>query len=444
MSSGTIIFVDDDETLRHANRQSLSLAGFNVETFADATSALAAITADFDGVVVSDIRLPDIDGLQLFKAIQKIDDAIPVILITGHGDVPMAVASLKAGVHDFLTKPFSTDYLVASARRAAQLRSVLLDNRRLRQDADLAAHRSPLIGETPAIQRLRESIVQIAAANVDVIVEGETGTGKKLVASMLHRNSIRRSKAFVAVSCSSAAPEIIEAELFGEARLGGTRSLRTSQVEVAHQGTLLLDDIDHLSISAQSRLMRVLEGGVIAMDSPGASRTVDLKIIASCKGELLRAVKENRFREDLYYRLDMSRLRLPPLRQRRADLPLLFAHFVNEALPRSNPEWPEFTDVHRQHLSDHDWPGNARELKTFAIRFALGLLEPEELSVPVRSLSERVRLYEEAQIRIELAQCGGDVAVAADILKLPKKTLYDKLVRHGIDLTTFRSRRRMG
>lgn len=440
MTNGNVIFVDDDKFLRMSNSQSLSLAGFNVEAFADARSALQKITEEFDGVVVSDIRMPEIDGLQFFREVQKIDADIPVVLITGHGDVPMAVSALKSGVHDFLTKPFAADNLIATVHRACKLRSLLLENRSLRQAADVASHKSPLIGETAAIVQLRASIDQFAAANVDVIVEGETGTGKEMVARMIHRASRRRTQSFIAVACGASSSETVEGELFGDP--SGNRA-RTPQIEMAHKGTLFLDDADRLPISAQSRLLRVLEDGVLPARDAASGRPIEVTVIASCKDDLLEAVREGRFREDLYYRLDVARLLLPPLRDRKADLPLLFAHFVSEALPRGETEWPDINDDVRRHLLNHDWPGNARELKTFAMRFSLGLLDIAEItSITSSSLSlaERVRLYEESLIRDVLMRCGGDVASAVTELQLPRKTFYDKLTRHEIEIDRFRNK----
>ncbi|WP_310532746.1 sigma-54 dependent transcriptional regulator [Novosphingobium sp.] len=439
-NNGLVVFVDDDELLRIANRQSLTLAGFSVRTFSDAQSALLEIDAQFDGVVVSDIRMPGMDGLQFFRAIREIDPEIPVVLITGHGDVPMAVSALKAGAHDFLTKPFAAEHLIATVRSACALRSLQLENRMLRDAADAASRKSPLIGETDSIVRLRNSIEQIAAANVDVIIEGETGTGKELVARMIHRASCRRKFPFVSVACNTAPAEVLEADLFGDP-VAGHSSWRTGKVETAHNGTLFLDDIDGLPPSAQSRLMQLLEHGVLRRGHGASDRPVQIRVVASCKTELIHAVRERRFREDLYYRLDMTRLTLPPLRDRRADIPLLFAHFVSAALPKAATAFPEMTEAVRRRLIDHDWLGNARELNTFATRFALGLIDKggeDEKSNPKSSLAERTRFYEDSLIRDVLTRCHGDVPTALAELQLPRKTFYDKLTRHGIDIGSFR------
>jgi two-component system C4-dicarboxylate transport response regulator DctD len=437
---GKVIFVDDDESVRMANIQSLNLAGFAVTAYQDAQSALPHINAEFDGVVVSDIRMPEVDGLQFFHAVQEIDPEIPFVLITGHGDVTVAVSALKNGAHDFLTKPFAADHLIASVHRACSMRALLLENRRLQQAADIASRKSPFIGETPAVVRLRDLIVQLARADVDVIVEGESGTGKELVAGMLHRASPRRTHSFVSVTCGWAAPEIVERDLFGDTVAGVTRA-KISPIETAHRGTLFLEDADQLPLSAQFRLMRLLDEGILRGNRAGTERPVEIKIIASSNRDLLQAVHAGHFREDLYYRLNTAKLVLPPLRERKADLPLLFAHFVSEALPKGTNAFPDITDYVRRRLIDYDWPGNARELKTFATRFALGLLEDHDIEVATPtefSLVERVRLYEESLIRDVLMRCSGDVSAALADLKLPRKTFYDKLVRHGIDIGSFR------
>ncbi|QGN55695.1 sigma-54 dependent transcriptional regulator [Novosphingobium sp. Gsoil 351] len=441
-SRGLVVFVDDDELLRVANSQSLSLAGFTVRTYADARSAIRDIDAQFDGVVVSDIRMPDMDGLQFFRAVREIDRDIPVVLITGHGDVPMAVSALKAGAHDFLTKPFAAEHLIATVRSACSLRALQLENRRLRQLADVVPSKSPLVGETPAIIRLRVLIDQIAAANVDAIIEGETGTGKELVARMIHRASRRRGNSFVSVACSTAAAGSLEGDMFGD-HLPGQSRRRIGLIETAHRGTLYLDDVDGLPFSAQSRLMQLLDDGVLRGSNATSDLPVEIRIIASSKIELLQAVREGRFREDLYYRLEMARLTLPSLRERKADIPLLFANFVGDALPKGVASMPEITEVVRRHLIDHDWPGNARELQTYATRFVLGLLHSEDAGEQLEtkaSLSERTRRYEESLIRDVLTRCNGDVSIALAELKLPRKTFYDKLARHEIEIGRFRKK----
>ena len=221
-----VLLVDDDTVLRQALAQSFELAGIDVEAHGDPLTALNAITPDFPGMVVSDIRMPGIDGIELARRVAAIDSEIPVILMTGHGDVPMAVAALKQGVFDFVAKPFAADHLIASAGRALEMRRLVLDNRRLRHAAEEAQGAYPLIGETPVMMRLRETVRQVAQADVDVLVEGETGTGKELVALLLHRWSARRTRPFVAVDCAALPEAIAEDELFGHAHGRTTGRIR--------------------------------------------------------------------------------------------------------------------------------------------------------------------------------------------------------------------------
>lgn len=438
----TVLFVDDDAALREANLQTLDLAGLSVEAFADAGAVLRRIDRDFPGIVVTDIRMPGMDGLQLRAAIHAIDPEIPVILITGHADVDMAVRALKDGAFDFLSKPFAADHLVGSARRGLAHRALILDNRRLTaavQDID-----SPLVGESPAMVRLRETIAQLAQADIDVLVEGETGTGKELVAHMLHRQSRRRGGALVAVNCAALPHDLAEAELFGGDgvdRASG-KLANPGRIRTAHRGTLFLDEIDTMHPAVQAKLLRVIEEREVQPIGAAAPEPVDLRIVAATKVDLLDAVRAGKFREDLYYRLHVVKLRIPPLRERRADIPQTFAYFLEEAGTRMGAAEIHIDDRVRRHLVEHDWPGNVRELKNFAYGVALDLpLDPTgSVMQPAQSLAERIARFEAAILRETLTGCNGDIGKAMGALGLPRKTLYDKLARHGINAKAYRAR----
>lgn len=440
--TGKILFVDDDPALRAANVQSLELADIEVESFANARDALARIEPGFNGVIVSDIRMPGMDGLALFDAVREIDPAIPFILITGHGDVQMAVDALQNGAHDFLTKPFATDHLIASVRRGLAHRSLDLDNQRLRALAEQGdAAPSPLLGETPVMIRLRETIAQVADAKIDVLIEGETGVGKELVARLLHRGSQRSGRPFVDVNCGALPDALAERQLFGEDSSADRRIPAPGKIESAHRGTLFLDEIENLSVGVQVRLLRVLEDQEIVPAGSKEPRPIDVRVIASTKRDLQAAVAEGSFREDLLYRINIVRLRIPPLRERRADVPLLFANFVAEAAQRMGRTPPPLSDDIRTHLLEHDWPGNIRELRNFAFRSILGLDEggyATDLAPADRTLPERVERFEASVIESVLAECRGDVQSALARLGIPRKTFYDKLSRHGIDIRAFR------
>ena len=443
-----VFFVDDDAALREANSQSIELAGIDVRTFADAESALARLDADFTGVLVSDIRMPGIDGLQLFARVRAIDPEIPVILITGHADVPMAVSALRDGAFDFLAKPFAADHLVASTRKALENRRLVLDNRRLRAAAEAAD--SPLIGDSPAMARLRATIAQVARADIDVLIEGETGTGKELVAAMLHRQSPRSARAFVAVNCAALPEASAETELFGHVAdaVPHARFDRAGRIAASNRGTLFLDEIDGMPPALQGRLLRVLEEREVLPIGGERPVPLDLRVIAAAKRTLAHMVEAGEFRNDLYFRLDVVRLWIPPLRERRADIPQLFAHFVAEATAQMRQGPFRMSDAVRRHLLEHDWPGNVRELRNFAFGAVLDLpggIAPagREDALP---LPERVRRYEDMLVREAIELAGGSATRAMAILGIPRKTLYDKFRRANIDPAQYRTpaRRRPG
>jgi two-component system C4-dicarboxylate transport response regulator DctD len=435
----TVFFVDDDAQLREANVQSLELAGYEVAAFSDAASALARIDATFSGVLVSDIRMPRMDGLQLFARIRNIDPEIPVVLITGHADVPMAIGALKDGAFDFLTKPFAADHLIAAVRKALETRRLVLDNRALRAAADDSGE-SPLIGDSPVMARLRDTIAQVAMADIDVLVEGETGVGKELVAVLLHRTGPRRGKPFVAVNCGALPEAMAESELFGQEAGLHERFERIGRVEASSGGTMFLDEIDSMALSVQAKMLRVLEEREVMRLGATTPRLVRLRVIAAAKRDLGAMIAGGGFREDLFYRLNVVRLRIPPLRERRSDIPQLFANFVSEATAQIGETRFRMTDAVRRHLVDHDWPGNVRELRNFAFSAVLDLPHGGLAAAPDdgTSLPERVGRFEAAIIRESLAATGGSIVGTLKLLGIPRKTLYDKMARHGIDPKGFR------
>ena len=427
-----VVLIDDDEGLRTALADSLAIAGIDVEPYGDARAALAQLDADFRGIVVSDIRMPRMDGHALFEAVAARDPELPVILMTGHGDIAMAVAALKQGAFDFIAKPFAADHLIASARRALEMRRLVLENRRLRVAAAEAETHYPLIGDTPAMVRLRDTIRQLADVDVDVLVEGETGTGKELVALLLHRWSHRRARQFVAVDCAALPDAVADEALFGSRAQPG-------RVADADRGTLFLDEIDSMSPALQGKLLRVVEERELPQPG-GAPRVVNLRVVAAAKTDLAAAVAEGRFRADLLYQLETVRLRIPPLRERRADVPLLFAYFLGEAAERFGRERPNIDPAVEARLVADDWPGNVRELRNYATRVVLGVAEGTPSAADQLPLAERVDRFEAATIRATLDRVRGDVGAAAAELQLPRRSLYDRLQRHGIEPAAFRQR----
>ncbi|QPC94303.1 sigma-54 dependent transcriptional regulator [Mesorhizobium sp. INR15] len=450
MTEGLVALVDDDADLLRATTQLLELAGFTAIALNAAEAALGVVDRDFEGVVVSDIRMPGMNGLQLFDRIKAMDPDIPVILVTGHGDIDLAVAALKDGVYDFIPKPYSGDRLVEALKRASEKRRLVMENRRLREAAAQAADGLPLIGEAPAIRRLRETLRQIADMDVDVLVEGETGTGKEVVADLLHKWGRRRAKAFVALNCGALPETVIESELFGHeaGAFTGAQKRRVGRIEHSGGGTLFLDEIESMPLALQVKLLRALETRSVTPLGSNETRRIDLRVVAATKIDLGQQAQRGEFREDLYFRLNVVTLRIPPLRERRGDIPMLFGHFLGKASERFGRPAPAMSTAVSNHLQSHAWPGNVRELAHFADRVALGFGPDEQAPVnPAReshvdaeaALPEKVGRYEAQLIRDTLRHHAGDVRSAVDALGVPRKTFYDKLKRYGISPADFRN-----
>ncbi|MFG1393744.1 sigma-54-dependent transcriptional regulator [Xanthobacter agilis] len=445
-----VAFIDDDDVLRAANVQALMLAGLTVMPFASAEAALDDLDETFPGVVVSDVRMPRMDGLTLFRHLKCMDADLPVILITGHGDIAMAVDAMREGAYDFLAKPYPMDRLLSAVRHALEKRRLVLENRDLKRRAEQVDDDEPLIGIAPAMARLRQMLRQLADADVDVLVEGETGAGKEVVANALHRWSRRANRPLVAVNCGALPESMIESELFGHEAGAFTGALkkRVGRIEHASGGTLFLDEIEAMSPALQVKLLRVLEAREVTPLGTNEVKRVNLRVVAASKIDLIDLVKKGEFREDLYYRLHVATLRIPPLRERREDVPLLFGHFLTRAAQRFGREPPPLTATVRRHLDGHGWPGNVRELAHYAERVALGLVAEESAAATSDAdaataaptpLPERVDAFEAAEIRAALAATKGDVQSAVRTLGIPRKTFYDKLRRHGIDQGRYRA-----
>jgi two-component system C4-dicarboxylate transport response regulator DctD len=438
-----VALVDDDKDLRRATAQTLELAGFAVSEFGCAKAALADLSSDFAGAVVTDIRMPEIDGLQLFATLKGMDADLPVILITGHGDISMAVQAIQNGAYDFIAKPYAADRLVQSVRRASEKRRLVMENRALRQAAEDAQDSLPLIGQTPAMENLRNILRHIADTDVDVLVAGETGSGKEVVAQLLHQWSRRRKGNFVALNCGALPETVIESELFGHeaGAFTGAQKRRVGRIEHASGGTLFLDEIESMPVATQVKMLRVLEMREITPLGTNEVRPVDLRVVAAAKIDLGEPDARGDFREDLYYRLNVVTISIPPLRERREDIPLLFSHFAARAAGRFRRNLPPLSQGVHRHLLSHPWPGNVRELSHFAERVVLGLEGGRENSVSLppatATLPEKLEQYEAEIIREALAVNDGDVRRTIEALGIPRKTFYDKLQRHGITRTRF-------
>ena len=440
-----VVLIDDDPHLRQALSQTLDLAGLKILSLADAKGLAGKIDRDWPGVVVSDIRMPGIDGLQLLEQLHERDNDLPVLLITGHGDVPLAVQAMRAGAYDFLEKPFASDALLDSVRRALALRRLVLDNRSLRMAlSDRQELSSRLVGLSAPMARLREQIGALAATKADVLILGETGAGKEVVARALHDLSSRRNGPFVAINAGALAESVVESELFGHepGAFTGAQKRRIGKFEFANGGTLFLDEIESMSLDVQVKLLRLLQERVVERLGANQQIRLDIRVIAATKEDLRQAADQGRFRADLYYRLNVASLRIPPLRERGEDVLVLFQHYAGAASERHGLPRHELQPAQRAMLMRHSWPGNVRELQNAAERFALGLelaLDNQQeatsdLEAPIGdSLSEQVEAFERSLIAAEMARSHSSMRSLAEALGMPRKTLHDKLRKHGLN-----------
>ncbi len=432
----SVIVVDDEAPIREAVRQWLSLSGFEVQLFSRAQECLKQLPEHFAGVILSDVRMPGMSGLELLSQVQMRDSDLPVILLTGHGDVPMAVDAMRDGAYDFLEKPFTPQTLLDSLRRALEKRALVLENRRLHEQADARTRLdAKLLGMSPALQTLRRQVLDLAQLPVNVLIRGETGSGKELVARCLHDFGPRAKRPFVAVNCAAIPEQLFEAELFGHesGAFTGAQGKRVGKLEFADGGTLFLDEIESMPLAQQVKLLRVIQERRLERLGSNQSIEVDLRIIAATKPDLLEEARAGRFREDLAYRLNIAELRLAPLRERREDIPLLFSHFSRQAAERMGRSAPTLSGGQLSHVLSHDWPGNVRELANAAERHVLGLENPASVDMPTgQSLADQQQAFEAHCLRSALSRHKGDIKAVLQELQLPRRTLNEKMQRHGL------------
>ncbi|MCV2216665.1 sigma-54-dependent transcriptional regulator [Thauera sp. Sel9] len=434
-----ILIIEDDPDVALGCRQALQLEGLVAECAGSAEQGLRRLAADFAGIVVSDIRLPGKDGMSLLRELQAIDPELPVVLITGHGDISMAVQAMKDGAYDFLQKPFAPEHLVDTVRRALEKRRLVLEVRFLRRrlaQRDLLEAR--LIGNSPGMVGVRALIDNLAGSAADVLIHGETGTGKELVARCLHEAGPRRAGNFVAINCGGLPETLFDSEIFGHeaGAYTGAGKRRIGKIEHASGGTLFLDEIETMPLPMQIKLLRVLQERTLERLGSNTVIPVDCRIVAATKENLLALAEQGRFRADLYYRLSVATVALPPLRERREDIPLLFEHFLLQAAARHDRPVPQLPPGRIQQLVGHHWPGNVRELRNVADRCVLGI---EAGSPPFGQpqgerpspLGETVEAFERALIADALRR-HGSLARTAEALAIAKTTLHDKIRKYGL------------
>lgn len=435
----TVLLVEDDPHVLLGCRQALELEDIASEGVTSAEEALKRIGSDFAGIVISDIRLPGMDGMQLLDRLHEADPTLPVVLITGHGDIGMAVNAMRNGAYDFIEKPFSPERLVEVTRRALEQRGLAREVSHLRRHlAGRQALEQRIIGRSPAIEALRALITNVADTDANVLIVGETGTGKELIARCLHDSSIRQGRPYVALNCGGLPENLFESEIFGhEAHaFTGAAKRRIGKMEYANGGTLFLDEIESMPLNLQIKLLRVLQEHCLERLGSNQSIELDCRIIAATKADLAEMGRAGQFRSDLYYRLDVVTLELPPLRDRREDIPLLFEHFLQQSALRFDRQPPELDRQTLAALLSHDWPGNVRELRNVAERYALGLpifKKPGQLGdMPGLGFSEAVEAFERSLLTAALERHGGNLSQTSVALGLAKTTLFDKVKKYGL------------
>jgi two-component system C4-dicarboxylate transport response regulator DctD len=440
-----VFFIDDEYDLRVANQQTFELADIEAHFFADAESALVAMQSTMPIVVITDIRLPGISGQQLLTSLAKKNADLPVILITGHGDISMAVEAIHEGAYDFIEKPFSAVRLIETTRKAIEKHQLVIENRNLKKALQSKETLGPrIIGNTASMVELRKMVAQVADTQADILLFGDTGTGKELVARSLHEQSQRSANNFVAVNCGAVPENLIESELFGHEKgaFTGADSVRIGKFEYAQGGTLFLDEIESMPLQTQVRLLRVLQERSVERVGSNIAIALDIRIIAATKIDLMSSPD---FRQDLFYRLNVVTLNLPSLKQRKQDIPMLFHHFLLVAAARYGKAAPALPSHDLQVLLTHDWPGNVRELRNAAERFILlgsitGLSHHDnnESEQAGLSLSTQVEAFEKSLIEQALKLTGGSIKDSMCTLNLARKTLYDKMQKHGLEKKNYK------
>ncbi|MCO7252013.1 sigma-54 dependent transcriptional regulator [Pseudoalteromonas sp. Ps84H-4] len=445
-----VIVIDDEAVIRDSLKQLLEIEGYQVQCFSEPTAALSKLSRRFEGIVLSDINMPKMDGLAFLEQVKAFDSELPVIFLTGFADVSVAVKAMQLGAYDLFEKPL-TEQLLDCIARASEKRALVMENRALKIAVEkTSAPGVRILGETEQMQQMMHLLNAVIDTPADVLIEGETGTGKELVARYLHDQSNRSGANFVAINCSAIPEQLIESELFGAASgayTGATQS-RQGKFEFAKGGTVFLDEIESTPASLQVKLLRVLEERKVTPVGDNHAIDLDVRIVAATKVDLMTLVEAGEFRADLYYRLNLVKVSIPALRDRKADIPLLFKHFSSIAATRFHKPPAPLSSEAKQRLLAYDWPGNVRELRNQAERAVLlgsdlafasysESNNENELAQDL-SLAEKISFYEQSLIEEALERNNGSIKDTMVTLQIARKTLYDKMTKYGINREMFK------
>lgn len=444
-----VLIVDDESSVRHMLRLVLEGAAYQVQEAACGLEALRLLKVEVYDIILSDIRMPELDGLGLLQQIRQSGIEGTVIMMSAYGSIDTAVECLKMGAYDYISKPFKPDEVILTLRKAEERIRLKQENQQLRQQLSRDKDSHKIVYRSKVMDRLLNLVTRVAETGSSVLITGETGTGKELVARALHRQSPRSNKPFVAVNCGAIAPTLVESELFGHVRgaFTGAVQQKGGLFEEADGGTLFLDEIGELPLELQPKLLRVLQEGEVRRVGENRSRQVDVRVLAATARDLRAAVSNGHFRDDLFFRLAVVELHVPPLRERREDIPLLAKHFVTDIAVREGRPAPEISPGVAEALSQQAWPGNVRELGNFMERALIfcrdDILNPESLPGDLRrvdrsapqnfSLKKAALRLEKEYIRKALAATGNNRTQAALLLEISLRKLLYKIKEYDIE-----------
>jgi DNA-binding NtrC family response regulator len=446
MNKVKILVVDDEAIIRESLRDWLADAGYEVFTAENGSKALELIEKERLGIVIADLVMPGMDGIELMKKAKEIQPSIEVIIITAYASIPTAIAAMKEGAYDYIEKPFCPERAELLIQKLAEHRKIVEENLSLRQRLEERHHFESIITKSSKMQRVIELIKVVAKSNATVLITGESGTGKELVARAVHSHSPRMGRPFVAVSCGALPESLLESELFGHEKgsFTGAYAQKKGKFEFANRGTLFLDEVGEMSGNIQVHLLRVLEEKEFTRVGGNEPIKVDVRVISATNKDLKRAIANGEFREDLYYRLNVVTIELPPLRERKEDIPLLAQHFLNKFALENDKEVTGFSPEATKSLLDYDWPGNVRELENAVERgviLAKGSLVtvadlPQESASLARSvpIGRALREVERNHILSVLNGTGGNYSEAARVLGITRMTLYNKARGYSLNV----------
>ena len=461
--ANTVLVVDDEDSILFSIKGVLSDEGFEVMCVKSGEEALEKLQEFIPDVVLLDILMPDgIDGIETLTRIKQRYPFLPVIMMSGHGTIETAVKATKLGAYDFIEKPISLDKLILSINNA-------IEHSRLKQEIDLIKEKEEsryrIIGHSKAIREMMDQIRIVAPTDVCVLITGENGTGKELVAHNIHALSKRRNKPMIEINCAAIPDELIESELFGyeKGAFTGANSMKKGKFDLAHHGTIFLDEIGDMSLKAQSKILRILQEKRFERVGGSSPIEVDVRVIAATNKNLQEEIKKGRFREDLYFRLNVVPIRVPPLRERIEDIPELIEWFVKEFSMSTNLEPKIFSEESINMLQQYSWPGNVRELKNLVERLMImipeDIIEPRHIPPPynsqksrddkeidqlfkITSLKEAKNRFEKLFIENKLREFNGNISQTAEAINVERSYLHKKIKQYGIDVSGLRGGRK--